>query len=233
MESQHTNGTNFTGIKLSPSNKKKMLFAVESHPADIKGDQFILEKERIQMIKEAESIGSVTFTSNQKSTSNKLVLDAELLIDKLGERLAYERAGVRFYEAALAKADAFKRKDLSEELIHIKDEEAEHMSIIKNAIETLGADPTEMTPCADISGVLGQGFMQVLTDPRTSIPQMLNTLVSIELTDNAAWELLINIALKSGQEKIAKNFQSALVQEEEHLRTIKSLLEKELQLNKK
>ena len=230
MESQNPNGINCTGSKLSPSNKKKMLYAVNTYPADIEGDQFILEKERIEMIKKSEPIGSISFTSNPKEMDNDLVLDAEVFVDKLGERLAYERSGVRLYEAAIAKADAFKRKDLNKELTHIKDEEAEHMSLLVKAIQKIGADPTEMTPCADISGVLGQGFMQVLTDPRTTIPQMLNTLLSIELTDNAAWELLINLALKNSQEQCVTIFQKALQQEEDHLNIIKTLLENELQL---
>ena len=40
-----------------------------------------------------------------KTALNKLTgVSPEMLIDKLGERLAFERTGVRLYEALLAKA---------------------------------------------------------------------------------------------------------------------------------
>ncbi|WP_058534024.1 ferritin-like domain-containing protein [Legionella saoudiensis] len=225
MERIDADAKNCTGVQLSPSNKRKMLSAVQSHPADIEGDQFDLAAERIKMTQNSELIGTLTLSSQKETDSMRV------FIDKLGERLAYERTGVRLYEAALAKVKAHKRNDLSKKLMHIKEQEAKHMILVMNTLKNINEDPTEMTPCADLSGVLGQGFVQVLTDPRTTITQMLNALLSVELTDNAAWELLIKLALKNEKEKIAKDFQIALEEEEEHLSMIKFLLEKELQLN--
>ncbi|RUR09799.1 DUF892 family protein [Legionella sp. km772] len=233
MDKLNMDVINCTGAQFSPTNKKKMLEAVKKYPPDIEGDAFVLAKERVQKCKEADPMGTVALYNVMKNNHKDLSPDSEIFLDKLGERLAYERSGVRFYEAAIAKADAFKRKDLSKEMLHIKEEEVQHMVLVSQAITRLGGDPTEMTPCADLSGVMGQGYMQVLTDPRTNIAQTLNTLLSIELTDNAAWELLINLALKNDQEKIAQQFQTALEEEEKHLIIIKHLLENELQITNK
>lgn len=230
MDKMNSNAFNCTGSKLDPASKKKMIYAVTTHPADIEGDEFFLAEERIQMTKRANPVGSIAIPLENNLNNKEVVIEAKVFIDKLGERLAYERTGVRLYEAAIAKADAFKRIDLSQSLTHIKEEESEHMFLVMKAIKNIGADPTEMTPCADISGVIGQGFIQVLADPRTSVAQMLNTLLSVELTDNAAWELLVNLAMKNGQEKIAKSFQKAIRQEEEHLHLIKTLLDAEFKL---
>lgn len=146
-------------------------------------------------------------------------------MDKLGERLAFERSGVRLYEAAIAKMLALNEsRRMLQQLEHIRREEAEHMEILVLAIKKLGADPTAMTPGADVTGVLGMGLIQVLTDPRTDAPQALTALLNAELIDNAAWELLIELAMGNGQDEMVEQFEKALAQEEEHLSIIKVLL---------
>jgi rubrerythrin len=154
----------------------------------------------------------------------------ELLVDKLGERLAFERSGVRMYDAMIAKAKGLEtaQSDLVQVLQHIRDEEFEHMNMVAEAIETLGADPTAQTPCADIVGVKSMGVMQVLTDPRTNVAQGINALLTLELEDNAAWELLIELAEAGGHPRIAKGFHKAKAQEDDHVVKIKSLLRKDL-----
>jgi len=153
-----------------------------------------------------------------------------ILIDKLGERLAFERSGVRLYDAMIAKAKALGTadSDLIPVLQHIRDEEFEHMNMVREAIETLGADPTAVTPCADVAGVKAMGVLQVLTDPRTNLAQGMGALLTIELEDNAAWELLIELAEAGGHPNIAKSFQKAKDQEDDHLVKIKTLVRRDL-----
>lgn len=228
-------GMNLTGVQMSPDDTKRMLAAANETPSDVTGDENELADERAVRAMEADRVGSVpipgTLKGMAKTALDKLMgVSPELLIDKLGERLAYERNGVRLYEAALAKARALgdSYQELIGDLRHIHDEEAEHMQLVKEAIETLGADPTAQTPCADVSGVMAMGIMQVLTDPRTNLPQCLEALLTVELTDNAAWELLIELAQEAGHPNIADTFEHALQQEQEHLVTIKSYLRNEL-----
>jgi hypothetical protein len=67
------------------------------------------------------------------------------------------------------------------------------MFLLIDTLKQLGADPTVMTPSADVVGVIAQGPMQVLTDPRTNIAHCLIALLTVELADNAAWELLTHV----------------------------------------
>ncbi len=230
---------NATGGALSPENIQMMLNACKEFPPDVKGNESKLEEERINMVHESNSIGSIpipmTIRGKVKQSFNKMFgTKPELFIDKLGERLAYERTGVRLYEAAIAKAHGLSEpRKLLKELEHIRGEEAEHMEIIKTAIESLGGDPTAMSPCADLTSVAGFGLMQVVTDPRTNMLQTLDALLNAELIDFAAWELLIELAESHHQKKLVASFQKALEQEEDHLKIIKGFVKSYLSLNSK
>src|SRR5690606_16566279 len=94
-------------------------------------------------------------------------------IDKLSDRAAFERAGVRLYDALLAKFDAssqlWEGGPTRERLEHIRNEELEHFFLVKEAIEKLGADPTVMSPAADVSAVASMGVFKVVSDPRMTL----------------------------------------------------------------
>lgn len=68
------------------------------------------------------------------------------------------------------------------------------------------------------------GIIQVLTDPRTTLAQCLQGLLTAEMTDNAAWELLIELAEQAGHEELVPQFQKALAAEAEHEAKIKQWL---------
>lgn len=228
-------GTNMTGVQMSPKDTKSLLEAVEQIRPDVPGNEKGAMLERVKRTEEAERIGSVPVPGSAKgmlkTTFDKaLGKSPEILIDKLGERLAFERSGVRLYDAMIAKAKALEgaNSDLIQVLKHIRDEEFEHMNLVREAIETLGADPTAMTPCADVAGVKSMGVMEVLTDPRTNVAQGMGALLTIELEDNAAWELLIELAEAGGHPNIAKSFHKAKEQEDDHLVKIKTLVRRDL-----
>ncbi len=227
-------GTNFTGVQMSPKDTKRLLEAVnEIHP-DVPGDERGMLVERTERSAEAGRIGSVPVPGSAKGML-KTGFDMmkgkspEVFLDKLGERLAFERNGVRLYEAMIAKARSL---DAGSELVgmlqHLRDEEFEHMLLVRQAIESLGADPTAQTPCADVAGVMAMGIMQVLTDPRTNLAQCMNALLTAELADNAAWELLIELAQAAGHPNIADSFVKAKTQEDDHLVKIKTLMRRDL-----
>ncbi|KTD48677.1 hypothetical protein Lrub_1028 [Legionella rubrilucens] len=226
---------NVTGGQLIPQDIEAMLEATERFPADVPGDEQKLAFERSKMVKEVDPIGTIPpMTEAQKDElkTASATKDMTLLIDKLGERLAFERSGVRLYEAAIAKAKGFNLPSaFLNRLEHIREEEAEHMAIVKTVMDQLGADATAITPCADVTSVAGMGLIQVMTDPRTDAAQLLNTLLIAELTDNAGWELLIELAMKQGQDVVAECFRIPLKQEQEHLLMIKNLLKETLKLD--
>jgi bacterioferritin (cytochrome b1) len=232
-------GLNRTGTQTSPEDTQRQIEATEQFGPDVTGDATRITEERIKFIREHEAIneqvGSVPPPGTLKGmmkTGLDMVMgkNPELLVDKLGERLAYERTGVRLYEAFIAKIAAAPdaRPEMLATLRTIQEQEAEHMQVVRKAIETLGADPTAMTPCAHVSGTMAQGIIQVLTDPRTNMAQCLNAMLTIELTDNAAWELLIELARQANHPNIASSFEEPMRHEEEHLVQIKAMLRDEL-----
>ncbi|WP_434559411.1 hypothetical protein [Pseudomonas sp. R1-6] len=68
-----------------------------------------------------------------------------------------------------------------------------------------------------VAGVKVVGVLQVLTAPRTTVSQSMSATPTIELEDNAVWELLIELVQKGAHPLIAKRFGHALEQEETHL----------------
>ena len=88
------------------------------------------------------------------------------------------------------------------------------------AIELTASVAESEPPCADISGVMGMGFLQVVTDPRTTVSQALNAMLAVELADNASWELLIQLAQRAGHDDMARDFTSAHEAERRHLELV-------------
>ena len=235
MQNATKMGLNYTGTQMSPIDSEAMLKASQEVPPDVPGDERKLAVVRSEEVTRADSVGSVPLPGSVKgmlkTALNKLTdVSPEMLIDKLGERLAFERTGVRLYEALLAKASVVGVVDETqlETLQRFRAEEAEHFELVVAAMEKLGADPSAMTPCADVVGVTGMGVLQTISDPRTNLAQSLNALLTAELTDNAGWELLIELADTSGQPEIAESFYKALSQEQVHLETIRSWLRDEI-----
>jgi bacterioferritin (cytochrome b1) len=244
VEKAEEMGKNRTGIDMSPVQSKEMISGAEefvgaeeysrtAEAADLETPDMVALD--IAYIRESDPVGSVPMPGTLRGVLKTGMKKAgghnpEVFLNKLGERLAYERSGVRLYESVITKCEA--ADDLHpagpvtvEELRHIRDEEAEHFLILKEAMVTLGADPTAQTPDADVSGVAAMGMQQVLNDPRTTMSQCLEVLLSIELTDNAAWELLIMLAEDLGADDLVEQFRHALTQEEEHVQRVRSWYE--------
>jgi rubrerythrin len=135
--------------------------------------------------------------------------------------------GTRLYEALINKCEALGDISMSptvDELQEIRDEEHRHFVLLNEAITQLGGDPTVQTPCADTAAVASMGIMQVLTDPRTNMSQCLNAILTAELTDNAGWEMLIDVADELGHEDLSEQFTEALDNEQKHLANVQSWL---------
>lgn len=218
-------GGNRTGVHMSPQDSKDIIEAAKSALPTSEGDHLSLALMRADYIREGVPVGTVpppaTVKGALKSGMDMLTGDRpQVLLDKLGERAAFERGGTRLYDAVLGKFDASKNGNgvVSRDVLqHIRDEEAQHFELLCEAIESLGGDPTAMTPCANVVGMQAFGLMQSVTEPRTTLLQCLGTLLIAELADGDGWELLINLARSSGHDKLADRFQVALQEEAEHL----------------
>jgi rubrerythrin len=225
-------GMNRTGLLTHPLNAKEMVRGAEESVPSSPGDETGIAAERIRYAREAEPLGKVPPPPTMKGmakTAMKLLQGAKvsLFVDKLSERLAFERSGTRLYEVALSKLDAYGTWEggpTREGLLAIRDEEMSHAQLVRECIEKLGADPTVMSPSADFYAVATEGVPKMLLDPRTTMRQTLEGLLLAELTDNAGWETLIRLAEGFGQEQMANAFRTALAREGEHLVNVRAWL---------
>lgn len=233
MKSPQSMGLNRSGIDLSPEGAKEMLKAVQEFPPSSTGNETALVKLREPYLADAEPVGTIsvpgTLKGAAKAGMQKLMgRHAEVLIDKLGGRLAFERTGTRLYDVLIGKF--LTRKDEAtmlsiDQLQQFRAEEAAHIGWCWDALRQLGADPTVVTPMADTNAVASIGLMQLITDPRTTIAQSLHAIHVAELADNDGWRLLIKLAREMGQDEMAGRFQAALEEEDRHLASLRTWME--------
>jgi rubrerythrin len=230
-------GTNRTGIATSQVDATRMIEAAAQGPASDGGPERIAAF-RAELSAAAPPQGTMPPPASLAGAARSMAKalrgeQANVLLDKLAERLAFERAGVRLYEAVLAKlpASATREGDLdAAALAHVRDEEHEHARVVTRAIERLGGDPTAMTPCANLVGVQGKGLVAAVTDPRTTLTQCLDTLLVAELADNDGWKILIALAEAMGQAEMAQEFTRCLEQEDEHLGNVRRWIAQRLEI---
>ncbi|MDB5900773.1 MAG: hypothetical protein JWP41_4375 [Ramlibacter sp.] len=250
-----TTGMNRTGAALSPLGVKAMTDAADQLSPAVPIDTAAMEAERLIYINESEAVGSIPPPASLKGVVKtgmaKLTGGVPtIFLDKLGERIAFERGGTRLYDALITKYQGVQAlgqevlppaeklvaldgvspigatagEDPLQTLQRIRNEELAHFKMLGLAMVKMGGDPTAMTPCADVQATASLGIIQVLTDPRTTLAQCLNAMLTAELTDNAGWELLIQLAEEEGETELAGRFLGALSQEQEHLAIVKGWL---------
>jgi rubrerythrin len=221
-------GMNRTGMQMSPFEANAMRASVTPASPDARPDDTAISQMRESYIADAEPLGSVPLpgTVAGAMAAGMAMLTGrapQVFLDKLGERLAFERTGTRLYDALIAKFEALGDGGASvriEDLQRLRSEEAHHFAIVADAIESLGGDPTAETPCADLAGVESLGLMQVLTDPRTTFAQSLHAILIAEMADHAGWEMLIALADENQQASLVTEFTTALNEEREHLELV-------------
>lgn len=225
-------GMNRTGIQTSPIQSAEMAAAAQKSTPTSAGTEQLVADVRISYAKDkdAEPVGNVPPPGTLKGMA-KTALKAmqgqkpTVLVDKLGERAAFERTGTRLYEGLLSKFDAYgsweggpTRGDLEQ----FHREELEHFGLVVKAIQQMGADPTVMTPSADVHAVASEGVMKVITDARTDLRQSLEAILIAELADNECWDNLIKLARASGQDSMAEGFERAYMEEQRHLHHVRA-----------
>jgi bacterioferritin (cytochrome b1) len=243
-------GPNLTGASMAPAAVVAMTQATDEYTPFEEIDVSELQTQKLAYIDEADAVGSIPVPTSMKGVVKSGIAKLKggmpsVFLDKLGERLAYERTGARLYEALILKFEAARQAEgdvlppvaldgaddgtrapegAAAALHRIRSEELEHFQLLTEAIVSMGGDPTCMTPCADVTALASSGFMQVLNDPRTTLAQCLNAMLAVELADNAGWELLASLADDAGESDLAAQFLDALAQEHEHLLIIKQWL---------
>jgi rubrerythrin len=232
MNQNATPGPNLTGVAAAPQRSQEMLTGMEEFPPSSEGSAEDLALVRMAYAKEAEPLGSVPLLAPAKGrgkSAAKALKGEQLLLfmDKLGERLAFERTGTRLYEALVSKHDAFGSftgGPSREALEHIRQEEYQHFTLLQSVIEQLDGDPTAVTPSANLHATAAHGIQMVIVDPRTTLLQSLEAILMAELADNACWEALIELAQEAGKDTFVQQFQEALGNEQDHLDKVQAWL---------
>ena len=255
MEST-TSGMNLTGVAAKPEGAQAMREAVQRFSPPTAIDTSAAEHERLLYLQQSDAIGTVprpvsVGSSLKTGIAQLLGKRPELLLDKVGERIAFERGGVRLYDALIVKhpaaaaagavlppialalealsqepswLQALRDEQPAQTLARIRAEELAHFHLLCEAMRQLGGDPSAQTPCADVIGTASLGLVQVVSDPRTTLAQSLNAMLTAELTDNAGWELLLQLSDHLGEAELFARFEDALAEEEQHLHVIRNWL---------
>ena len=221
-------GLNRTGIGTSPLAAKASIQGAEEGVPLAGIDGSGMARVRADYVRDAEPIGTVPPPTSVKGavlSAGQLLSGKRpaVLLDKLSERLAFERTGTRLYVALIAKMEAMPATEKLplEEVRRFHDEERAHMQLVAAASERLGGDQNAERPSADVDGVASMGLLQVIADPRTSILHSLHAIHIAELADNDGWLLLIQLAGSMGQDEMVTAFSAALDEEEEHLESVR------------
>lgn len=221
-ESAHF-GMNKTGIQMAPRLAREMIDGTIKMTVPLILDcRVSADSLRDSYIRDWGGVGTVpmpgTFRGALSTGMKKLTgRHPEILIDKLGQRLAFERTGVRLYDALVTKCEANLNEVSIQPIRAFRADELRHFELLRDVLEKLGADPTAQTPGADMSAVSSMGILQVLNDPRADIPQCVEAILAAELIDNDGWELLIKLAVESGLDEFLPAFREAKLDEDIHL----------------
>lgn len=223
-------GKNRTGVELHPAEKKGVLEVAEMTIPSMEGDESVLADARSEFASEGERIGTMPPPPSVKGAASQVVdamkgANATVFLDKLGERLAFERTGTRLYEALIAKhasSEPLPGGPSLADLESIHRDELEHFELLRQAMLSLGADPTAMTPSADVAAVMSSGIVKVIADARTNMKQSLEAILAAELVDNDCWNVLVELARAGGHTKLVTQFEKALADEQRHLAMVRT-----------
>ena len=102
-------GQNRTGAAVTPDQINLMLEAVRELSPPVPINTLSIDVERQSYISAAESVGSIPHPklaskgTVQRTKAEVKGASPSVLMDKLGERIAFERAGTRLYDALISK----------------------------------------------------------------------------------------------------------------------------------
>jgi rubrerythrin len=223
-------GKNRTGVARAKERCEEMLRGNHEFAPPILADGASIAALRKEYASEGEPLGTLPPPASAQQLGNAAVAALRaghpaVFVDKLAARLAFERSGVRLYEALLSKFDALGGFDSGPQRADLElllQQEMAHFMILHNAIEKLGADPTAMTPAADVEATASLGLQALVLDPRTSMAQALEAMLIVELADNEMWDTLVQLATESGQSELGSRFAEARDEEREHLSKVRA-----------
>lgn len=235
-------GKNLTGIEAAPVQGPKVVEGAQAggaSPPGVAGEtsfaavhfgllqRYADELQPIGTMPPPSSVGGAARAAVGAVTGQSLLV----LLDKIGERLAFERTGTRLYEALMVKhqlVGSWSGGPSYDDLKQIRDEEHRHFELLSEAMEDLGGDPTALTPSADLAAVESLGLQKVIADVRTTLDQGMHAILVAELADTAGWDMLCDLADAAGQDDLVRQFRQAERLEGEHVAKVQRWLRNKL-----
>ncbi|HEY3447168.1 MAG TPA: ferritin-like domain-containing protein [Myxococcales bacterium] len=147
----------------------------------------------------------------------------ERALDLLNERLVFERSGVAFYDKILEVMAASKDAGILQMIPQMKehrDQEKEHEEWLEEQIRALGGDAHAETERSRLVTLEAEGIKEVI-DVDFGLPHLFHALLQAELSDNAGWQLLLELADEAGDDEAREAFRTRLHHEDEHLRMMR------------
>ena len=121
---------NRTGMQTSPELAEELVEGAASASPSSEGGVEVIAESRVDYISEGFPLGSMpTMPVSEEADADEDEATMAVLLDKLSERLAFERMGVRLYEALLNKVETLGETSPGptlEEIRHIGTEELDH-----------------------------------------------------------------------------------------------------------
>ena len=136
------------------------------------------------------------------------------LIDRLGERLEFERRTVAILEALIGKSRAAATPPPDggppiEELLGMRDETRRREALLERALSERGADTLRLTPAARASDVASVGLARLVEDPVSTAGSVVEALLIALLIDHEGWELIVELAGEAGATERKIEFETA------------------------
>ncbi|WP_437805157.1 hypothetical protein [Sorangium sp. So ce1078] len=156
-------------------------------------------------------------------------MNKDKAIDLLNERLTFERAGVKLYDAVVEKIGRSVDPgmlNLLGQLREHRDQEKEHEEWLEAQIRALGGDAHAETEMSRLIAVESQGIEQVVLDGDQNPGHLFHALLHAELVDNAGWQLLLELADEADDGEAREAFRRRLHEEEDHLSLTREVVER-------
>lgn len=148
----------------------------------------------------------------------------EMLLEKLGEKLGYERAFLRLYESFVHKKSLYAKRYLHAKSYEQKIFEnfaamkAAHCEILQTALIGLGGNPDHIVPSEDLAAIARLGIVTVFIHPHAKLKNLFHAVRIVELTGKSTTLFLIRLAYAAGAEDLANHMEILLEECEEILR---------------
>ena len=146
-------------------------------------------------------------------------VNRDALVDKLCERLAAETGGIDIYQAALDKIDD---AAVVPRLKRFLRDEMAHRDLLATYLDRLHVSERE-TRSARLVRLEADTYVKLVGEAETTA-QVLNVLLTFELMDENAWEMIIDVGRDVHDDEMVRTLDAALRDEKEHLRGVRGLL---------